>query len=104
MSVPLGSVSVILPSLSVDLETDTFLPFLSVTVMLVALVLIYPPPPPFPRLPPPPPEDEPPDDLTGSVTLPFASVVPLFSVVLSLMVTDMPFTDLLSLSRTVTVV
>ena len=92
----------ILPSLSVDLETDTFLPFLSVTVMFVTFVLIYPP---LPRLPPPPPEDEPPpDDLTGSVTLPFASVVPVFSVVLSLIVTDTPLTALFSLSVTVTVV
>ena len=91
----------ILPSLSVDFETDTFLPFLSVTVIFVILVLIYPPP--FPRLPPPP-EDEPPDDLTGSVTFPFASVVPDFTVVLSLMVTDTPLTALFSLSVTVTVV
>ena len=94
----------ILPSLSVDFEADTFLPFLSVTVMFVMLVLIYPPPELPPR-PPPPPEDEPPpDDLTGSVTLPFASVVPLFSVVLSLIVTDTPLTALFSLSVTVTVV
>ena len=62
--------------------------------------MLYPPPPELPPLDEPPPLEV----LTGRVTLPFASVDAVFYVVLSLIVTDTPFTAFPSLSSTVMVV
>ena len=95
---PVGRVRVTL-SVAVDLLTDTVLPSLSTTLTFTVEIELPPPPPPPEYEPPPPP---PPDVLTGSVTIPFAFVVPDLEVVLSLMVTDTFAFGLPSASLTVT--